>query len=215
MMRLLLLVLVGSLLVPLVSASPSDAFFPLNQAIALLADSPPGESLAKQVEELRVVTQKLEDRFTTAQVTVPEDYEKTLRFDAGLLRAASRNEGGAPAAVLVHGVLEDLRAKDVASQRKGMGAGVGSLSPLIKVNVTTTSKGKEAGGYLVRCNPRRFADVSNAMFVFNKPSSPTSYSMPPGMYVCFAAHEGKVQGRQDVSVGLAGADQEDVTIVLP
>lgn len=53
------------------------------------------------------------------------------------------------------------------------------------------------------------------MFVFNKPSSPTSYEMPPGMYVCTAALSGNVRGKQAVSVGLAGADHEDVTIAMP
>lgn len=196
-------------------ASPSDAFFPLNQAIAVIADSPRGESLSKEVDALRTVVQKLEDRFVASQLQVPDDYKKTLNFDASLLRMASESKGGKAEVELLNEVLEDLRAKDVASQGKGMQAGIASMSPLIRVTITTTNSGTPAHGYLVRCNRRRFAEAAIAMFVFNKPSSPTSYEMPPGMYVCTAALSGNVRGKQAVSVGLAGADHEDVTIAMP
>jgi len=215
MMHRFLIILAGCLLSTSVLASPSDAFFPLNQAIAILADGRYSDLLTKEVEELNAVTQQLENRFTAAGINVPEDYEKTLRFDADLLRAASNSQSGTSATKLVREVLEDLHYKDVASQRKGMGISIGLLSPLIKLNITTTTKGREEKGYLVRCNPRRFADIKNAMFIFNKPSSPTSYLMPPGMYVCFAMQEGSIQGKQEVSVGLAGSDHEEATITLP
>lgn len=203
------------LLMQIAVAAPSDAFFPLNQAIAILADSARGEALAKEVNEVRELSRKLENRFSAAGIDVPDDYSKTLQFDAKLLREAARGNGGQSDVALVREVIEDLRAKRLAAESKGMGANTGMFSPLIGVAITTKSNGSVANGYLVYCNPRRFAEATTAMFVFVKPTSPTSYAMPPGKYVCSVTQGGNVRARQEVPVGLTGNSSEDVIILLP
>lgn len=203
------------LLTQLAQAAPSDAFFPLNQAIAILADSARADALVTEINEARVLSQKLEERFSASAIDVPEDYAKTLKFDARLLREAALEKNGQADVALVREVLEDLRAKRLASESKGMGANTFTFSPLIGVTITTKSKGGVANGYLVHCNPRRFAEATTAMFVFGKPTSPTSYALPPGKYVCSVSEGSNVRVRQEVPVGLTGSSSEDVIILLP
>lgn len=101
-------------------ASPSDAFFPLNQAIAVIADSPGESPFPENGTRCVLWFRTFEDRFVASQLQVPDDYKKTLNFDASLLRMASESKGGKAEVELLNEVLEDLRAKDVASQGKGM-----------------------------------------------------------------------------------------------
>jgi hypothetical protein len=197
------------------AASPSDAFFPLKQAIVILANSSRGESFSPQTSILGELTQEIEQRFIESGIEVPDDYEKTLSFDASQIRAASRGNGNTTSVEVLADVINDLKAKDAVYQGGGLTAPLIYFSPLIQVSIVTTKSGKREDGYHIHCNPRRYSDIGEAMFIFNKPSSPTSYRMPPGMYMCFASLSGSIRGKQEVSVGLDGGDHEDVVLQLP
>lgn len=190
---------------------PSDGFIALNQSIAILADSPQSKELSDQLYTLRDLTKKLEDRFVANGLSMPTDFQKTLDFDADQLRFAATGKGEVPAKVLLNEVVEDLRAKDRGTQ-KGAAAGSFAFPTHIRVIVTTKNGTSKVDGYIVQCNPRRYANSAQAMFTFAQLSSPTSTQLPAGMYACTASQGTIVKGLQTVPAGLDGNLQIEVDI---
>lgn len=115
---------------------------------------------------------------------VPQDYLRSINFDSELLRRTlddqTSNDDILP---ILRDVNADLAVK-VAHARATNGAQE-TLAPQVDVTVKTNKNGQEVGGYLVRCNPRRYSDQTTPMYVFNNatnPSNPTLRPLPPGNY---------------------------------
>lgn len=147
---------------------------------------------------------------------VSPDYLKTLRFDSEVLARAENEPNKERAIELLGYVHDDLKIK-VTHSRKIVGA-TGGLGAIVRVTVKTTTKaGQDATGFLVRCNPRRFADMEPPMFVFNNETNPTTVrNLPPGNYEMWLERPSRSRiSSKPITVGGSGETSEVITFEVP
>jgi hypothetical protein len=146
---------------------------------------------------------------------IPAAYLLTLKFDAGLIEQASSEPGSETSKDLLRYVRDDLQIKRTHAQRI-VGA-AGGLGASIRVTVKTIKDGQGVSGYLVRCNPRRFANLEKPLFVFNSETDPTSVSsLPPGNYEMWVEKPSGTKVRsKPVTVGGNGLPSMVITFEVP
>jgi hypothetical protein len=132
-----------------------------------------------------------------------------------LLRAAAATNNVDEARAIVEAMNRDLTIKIQYNQAR-MGIS-GSSRVLAKVKVRTLRQGTSVDGLTVYCNPYRWANDDHPMIPFPRLSSPTETAMLPGEYRLFATRAGRTKplAWRDVSIGLAGKDNEDVDLDIP
>jgi hypothetical protein len=139
-------------------------------------------------------------------------YELSISYDIALLNDAVKPDTkAADAKAMLADVAADLDVK-VAFARKSNGIAE-SADGMIQVSVTTKKDGQPVNGYLVRCNPKRYADRTTPMFPFSKMSSPTISRVPPGNYVFYAENANHERvGEVPITIGLQGKPSEEVDL---
>lgn len=145
---------------------------------------------------------------------VPEDYLKSLRLDCELLNQAARESDREKALEILRDVGDDLKIKERFSRSAMAAAEI--LGAEVTVTIRTKRAGREVGGYLVRLNPKRYADNQAPMFVFNNPTSPTSRKLPPGNYKLWL-EDGNSAVIKTIPVTIGDGDdpEEDITMDVP
>lgn len=166
------------------------------------------------VSSLRSRVRMIQDisaRFDIAK-SDPE-YIKVLAHDADILQRALADPGRESSNAAIKMVQEDLDLK-IRYQTASAGA-KDTFRGRVQVRVFTKKAGAEVAGLVVGASPRMWAERAEPMFPLGA-SSPAIGSLPPGIYrVTVNKAGGPVVVTQDCSVGLSGADAEDVTVVLP
>jgi hypothetical protein len=143
---------------------------------------------------------------------IDSDYLRSLQFDIDQLTSISgRPSGVRPALVAVN---RDLDIKTRFS-KTGANASAG-FSDKVTVTVRTFRANAEVSGYLIRCNPDRWADSKLPFHVFSSASSPTTASLPPGYYTMWAEDVGgRVIASRPITVGDTSASRQDIAFPLP
>lgn len=135
----------------------------------------------KLVGEITTDSNALLDKWmNTDNKELPDDYLKSIEVNCDLL-AQAEDEKDNETLALLQDVSEDLDVK--AKQAKKQVGAAEDLGASVVVTVKTRKNGKEVDGYLVRCNPKRYATQTPALFVFNNPTNQAERSLPPGNYV--------------------------------
>jgi hypothetical protein len=135
------------------------------------------------------------------------DYLLTLKVDSDLLHQAATEENSENAKRILKSVAGDLNTK--ARQAKSPVAAAEVLGGSIIVSVRTRRNGHDVEGYLVRCNPERYAGQSPAMFPFNNPTNEAKRILPPGDYFMWLeTQNGQTVASRPVSIGGNGEDTE-------
>jgi hypothetical protein len=145
---------------------------------------------------------------------VPPDYLQTIKFDSDLLRQiAEGHMSSEDTLAILRDVRDDLTTK-AAHARANNGAAE-TLASKVEVTVKTKKSGQEVGGYLVRCNPRRYADQATPMFVFNNATSPTVRSLPPGNYkMWIEMPDGNEVSSRPITIGGNGEVSQEIVFDL-
>lgn len=151
----------------------------------------------------------------SANPNVPEPYLRSLMFDIKLLDYTLADRNRAEVVEHLQYVKDDLSLK-IAHARQVVGAG-SSLGASVRVTVKTIRGDQGVNGYLVRCNPRRYADLTTPMFVFNNETNPTTVSsMPPGNYEMWVEMPAGTKIRsKPVTIGGDGALTAFITFEVP
>lgn len=146
---------------------------------------------------------------------VPPPYLQTLLFDSDLLEQAAHEPDFNRRLGLLTYVKDDLSLKNRQADRT-VGA-AGGLGASIRVTVRTTKNGGGVNGYLVRCNPKRFADLQRPMFVFNDETNPTTVMrLAPGNYEMWVEKPGGTRiASKPVTIGGEGRTSEVVNFEVP
>jgi hypothetical protein len=135
-------------------------------------------------------------------------YAQVLQHHVRLLTDAGEVTDVKQAIAIVSDVSADLNLKIASSASLGIGP---AFRGVIEVTVLTKQDDTQVSGYLVHANPIRWKN-SNPMFSFPGLSSPTTHSIPPGIYEIVALRGDKAV-RRTADVGLSGQDK--VTIDVP
>jgi hypothetical protein len=169
---------------------------------------------AVRATAIQVAVSQLVGRWSTAgQPELPNDYLDALRADSKIIDSSASVADHAARAAILADVRDDLLIKAAYASR-GLGATT-TFDTGIDVTVIVSRKGAPVNGLLVRCNPRRHADLQHPLFVFNAPSSPTMRRLPPGNYsIVVQKPDGGVVGRQDAQIGVDNKPVAQVTVVL-
>jgi hypothetical protein len=200
-----------------VRAGDVDAFPILQQSVALLSDAVATRQFAdpsSTVKRIRSLTNSLENAFEDAKQPIPTIYASALRQDAQLLKQAINTGDDSLRAEILSAVLSDLQIKNDYLNRRALGA-VNWFNPLVSVSINTLRAGHRVNGYLVRCNWRRSVDEAHPSILFNEPTSPTRYKLPPAIYPCFLEKDGSIALRQDIEVGMLGELEQTIDVSVP
>jgi hypothetical protein len=166
------------------------------------------EAINKLIEDAGQSLDDLTQRWTEGKKPLAEEYLQSLKHLNALLVNVSETDDMKK----VRAILEDV-ALDAKAKSKGAKTGfglTGNLRGLVKVTVKTEKDGKELGGYLVRCNPKRYADLKDSLYPFTNPSSPTTRSLPPGRYEMWV-EKGEFKSKLlPITLGLNGEPEETV-----
>jgi hypothetical protein len=145
---------------------------------------------------------------------VSRDYLDSVQSDITGLDEIAKQQVPAGSRQALNDILRDLETKErFASSYAGATSG---FPDTVEVTVRTLRSNTEVSGYLVRCNPSRYANSSKPFFVFSSASSPTSRSLPPGYYRMWIedAH-GATVGSQPVTIGLSTTGRDTINFPLP
>jgi hypothetical protein len=195
-------------------AQTSQDFFALQKAVALLIESPIGQS-----DRGRDSVSGVRDQVDAFQKYLEEDDANSQAAAAvqhlvAVVTSAANTGDLSEAAAIVDDIKKDIELKTVYY---GGRAGVtGNARGLVKVTVNTLRNGQHEKGLVVYCNPYRWADDLKPMEPFPNLSSPTQWSMLPGDYRCFASkgQPAKPIGFRDVKIGLHGDPTVSVDVPL-
>lgn len=213
--RCLLSIGLALIIADLAPAQISPDFFALQKAVALLIESPIGQS-----ERGRNAVSRVRDQVDAFQNYLEEDGANSQQAALAVqhlvvvVTSAAKARDLSEAAAIVDDIKNDLELK-VAYYGSRVGV-TGNARGLVKVTVNTLRNGHHEKGLIVYCNPYRWADDLKPMEPFPDLSSPTQWSMLPGDYRCFASkgQPGKPIGSRDVKIGLHGDPTESVDIPL-
>ena len=139
---------------------------------------------------------------------VPREYLQTLTVNCELLDRATSSETDVDIATsLLQDVSKDLKVK--ATQAKNQVGASEALGASIQVSVKTRQNGKEIEGYLVRCNPKRYATQLPAMFSFNNPTNQAARILAPGNYIFWLETQGgQIVASRPITIGGNGESTE-------
>lgn len=172
--------------------------------------------LSDLVAELSANIDRLKSKWEQANNhAIPTPYLQTLSFDSDLLEEAAHEPDFERRLGLLTYVKDDLNLKSRQADRT-VGA-AGGLGASIRVTVRTTKNGDGVNGYLVRCNPKRFADLQRPMFVFNNETNPTTVmKLAPGNYEMWVEKpSGTRVASKPVTIGGEGGTSQAVNFEVP
>jgi len=214
---LLMLVLLPSVFPahPGAQETPAAVFSKLQDCVDDTKKNFPRGEQAKLVGEIGESVKAIKNKWRAARDKgVPADYLGSLKFDCDLLALAAKETDGAQATAVLRDVNDDLKVK--AQFARGAMNAAEVFGAEVRVTVKTMRSDQEVGGYLIRCNPKRYADNRAPMFVFNSPSSPTSRNLPPGNYRMWAEDDkGNVVKAVPVTIGADGNAEEMIRLDVP
>jgi hypothetical protein len=165
------------------------------------------------VSSLRSQVRLMKDVTARFKGAAQPDYLKALSSDAALLKLALAQPDNSISNETIKFVRDDLALK-VRFEASIAGA-QDSFRGKVQVSVSTKRNGADVSGLIVGANPRLWQDNSQLMFPIG-PSSPAHGSLPPGIYRMVVTRAGgQLVVTQDCSIGLAGRDSEDITVVVP
>ncbi len=146
----------------------------------------------------------LEQHLNKLPVSVPEEYELSLKEYAALLGQSPLDASS------IEVVASDVRLKN---QFFGEPAGFWPVQKrlLIDVRVRTFRRGVPAPGYRVSFNPLSDARMVTPIFPVASDTNDASRLLPPGNYFMLLSGEGQTIGKI-VPIGMKGSDLEPIDI---
>jgi hypothetical protein len=138
-------------------------------------------------------------------------YKEIMEYNRVLLDKAAVQTNAGDAATLVYDVKEDLAVK--AGYIRAVPTASAAVYSEVSVVVKTMKDLQEVHGYFIGFSPKSRSG-QDPVYRFNNPTSPSEGSLPPGRYEMVAILNKKIVERQEVSIGLAGGQNESITCLI-
>jgi hypothetical protein len=203
--------------VPGAAAQEKPDFLDLQRSLALLVTSPVGqqEPNRQTVTKIRDLGEDFQALLEESEPSPDGQTTEAVHHLAGLLREVASGETGAQSTAALEDIRRDLELK-VRYFHSRMGV-AGATRGLVETTVRTVHQGKPVMNLAIYCNPYRWKDEARPMRTFPDFSSPTTASIMPGYYRCFASAgvpAKRIAGR-DIEIGLDGKDKVTFDIEVP